>query len=522
MSGITFIGNFTHIAVSRAQEVMVSECNFQGVSLSLRDVTNATISRCNFFDHHRNSYYYYYTSAALYVRDLNTVTVVQCNFSNTERAIAVHGYIRIDPNMYVVTDNSLWSLNIRSCTFINTWGGSAVTAYISVYYRSTYYYYSYPGYTNYMVSQLHATLDILNSTFINNTSKYYGSAVYFRIMINGYIGDSMQPRYHAGLNIAYSTFINNTYEEGGAVHFRCYNYAGNATVTLFVHQSVFIGNTAYQKGGAMDLDGCHSDYIISESNFTENSAKSCGALSITKYYDDNVVQISDCIFSYNNATSIYDIGGGAVCITNTIALISNSRFVENTAVGFGGAMVSHDSMVIINHTVFHSNSAGGDGGALITYARPSNYTITQSSFTDNQAGDDGGAIFIGHRESYVTLEMCTFTDNHAIDRGDAITIFGSTIEITGTTIDNNRAVLGEAFSSCNSNVVTSIHEHRDLNCSYDGPTTNYFNATKSLKGQSFSNITLDVTIGDFCASVVCNIGKPGMGLEMGLYSMQPG
>ena len=50
-----------------------------------------------------------------------------------------------------------------------------------------------------------------------------------------------------------------------------------------------------------------------------------------------------------------------------------------------------------------------------------------------------------------------------------------------------------------SNIMTSISGHRDLSCSYDGPTINYFNTTKSLKDPSFSNIALDVTIGDFCA-----------------------
>ena len=97
--------------------------------------------------------------------------------------------------------------------------------------------------------------------------------------------------------------------------------------------------------------------------------------------------------------------------------------------------------MVINHTIFHNNTAGGDGGALVSYARPSDYDISQSTFMHNQAGDDGGAIFIGHRGSYVTLGMCTFTDNHAFDRGGAITIFGSTLEITETSIDNNRAAL---------------------------------------------------------------------------------
>jgi len=43
-------------------------------------------------------------------------------------------------------------------------------------------YYSYPGYKSYMVSQLHnsTTLEIMNSTYVNYKSEYYGSAVCFK------------------------------------------------------------------------------------------------------------------------------------------------------------------------------------------------------------------------------------------------------------------------------------------------------------------------------------------------------
>ena len=59
--------------------------------------------------------------------------------------------------------------------------------------------------------------------------------------------------------------------------------------------------------------------------------------------------------------------------------------------------------------------------------------------------------------------------------------------------------MGETFSSCNSNVTTSIYGHIDINCSYDGPiaSTDHFNITASCKAQNFTNITLDVSISDF-------------------------
>ena len=403
ISGITFIGSNTDITVSGAQEVVINNCIFQGIRFHLSDVTDISISRCNFSDYSsyisRATYYYQYGALSINTQSSNAVIIEQCNFSNNERAIEIDGH--------------------------SDYGSGEQSIYIT------------------------------ESTFMNNTM---AGAVYF-------IGDC---------------------------------------ASISVSQSIFINNTSSQSGGAIHFDVKHSNFSITvtESTFIQNYANSCGALSIVNYNDNNnnnMVEITESIFNNNRAARASDIGGGAMCVMNTSALIFNCTFIGNTAVGFGGALVSHNSTVLISNTTFHNNSAGQDGGALITYTDPSDYTITQSTFTHNQAGDDGGAIFVGHRGSFVRLEMCTFTSNHAIDRGGAITIFGSTIEITETSIDNNRAALGDTFSLCNSNVVTSIYGHRDIiNCSYDGPSTSHFNISSASKDQTFANVTLNITIGEFC------------------------
>ncbi|MGJ8945979.1 hypothetical protein AB9K17_24110, partial [Salmonella enterica subsp. enterica serovar Kentucky] len=53
IKGITFVGSFVHITVSDTQEVVINNCNFQGVSFGLLWVTNATFSRCAFTDYRR-------------------------------------------------------------------------------------------------------------------------------------------------------------------------------------------------------------------------------------------------------------------------------------------------------------------------------------------------------------------------------------------------------------------------------------------------------------------------------------
>ncbi len=414
INDIIFIGSFVYIGLNYAQEILINNCSFQGVSISLFGVNNAIFSRCTFSDyrryHHTDGVIIDEQNGALSIHDSSAVVILQSNFTNNEGAL--HGY-----NYFYYSSSRVLSLNIQK------------------------------------------------SIFSNNTSEFEGGAVYLT------------------------------------------GHEDHSQTIVSVNRSIFFNNTASQSGGAIYLDIERLDLSITETTFIQNSAESCGVLNILTvpyyYYDTSIpqttsiAQITGTTFDSNRAST----GGGALCLANTSAVISNCTFTGNRAVGNGGAMVSHDSMVVINDVVFHSNMAGVDGGALISNAHPSDYTISQSTFIHNQAGDDGGAIFIGHRGSYVTLDMCTFTDNRATDRGGAITIFGSTLEITGTSFDNNRAALGETFSSCNGIVMTSIYGHRDINCSYDGPTSvtdHHFNTTESCQNQSFINITLDVSIGDFC------------------------
>ena len=271
INGITFIGNFVYIVVSNAQEVVINNCSFQGVSFGIIEVTNAVFSRCTFADYRGMTITFYGRGGALSILDSVAVKIVQSNFTNNE--IALYGH--------------------------------------------TYY------------SSRTQLLHIQKSIFSNNTSEF----------------------------------------EGGAVHFA--GYHNHASIS--VNQSIFINNTASRSGGSIYLDVEHLEFSIAESSFIQNSADSCGVLKFLTYYSTSITQITDTTFDSNKALRASDTGGGALCIMNTSAVISNCTFFGNAAVGFGGAFVSHSSMVVINRTIFHSNMAGHDGGALISYAHPSYY-----------------------------------------------------------------------------------------------------------------------------------------------------
>ena len=113
INDITFIGNFVRIELNYAQEVMITNCSFQGIRVTLREVN---ISRCTFSDYH--GYYrtdnfiivgqngalsidIYYNSA--------TVKIIQSNFISNE--VALYGQ-----NYY---SGAHVSLHIQECIFSN-------------------------------------------------------------------------------------------------------------------------------------------------------------------------------------------------------------------------------------------------------------------------------------------------------------------------------------------------------------------------------------------------------------------
>lgn len=51
INGVSFLLSFAYITIIRARELIINNCNFQGVSFGLYAVTNATISRCTFSDY---------------------------------------------------------------------------------------------------------------------------------------------------------------------------------------------------------------------------------------------------------------------------------------------------------------------------------------------------------------------------------------------------------------------------------------------------------------------------------------
>ena len=346
ISGITFTGNGAIISVYRAQEVQVYDCHFQKVRLYLSSIGNATIVRCTFSNYIYN--YQYYSSLAALSFYYSTAVVIQCNFTNNEGAILFQ------------------------------------------YYRA---------------SGKQLLLSIIESTFANNTSNYpeggavvflnYGQSYYYG---NYYYTDTDIQH----LNIRQSRFVNNTSQYGGGALYLNANH-----VQVVVEQCTFIDNAADREsgrqrsresgGGAVYLRGKNSSFTLTGNKFIiDDMIIFLSRYVLTSRAPRRLAELLMNNTFYNNkADSAVDVGGGAMCISNTSAVVINSRFVGNSAKVDGGSILSNNSTVTIIDGYFINNTALRDGGALAVNVYPSNFTITDTCFMDNQAGDDGGAIFVG-------------------------------------------------------------------------------------------------------------------------------
>jgi predicted outer membrane repeat protein len=227
------------------------------------------------------------------------------------------------------------------------------------------------------------------------------------------------------VTIADSTFTDNDTSEYGAVL-----YSWNSARTVTISNSVFVGNTAGQVGGAINA----TTVTVTGSTFTNNDAAVYGgAINAT------TVTVTGSTFTNNNAV----IDGGA--IKATTVTVTGSTFTDNDADGSsgGGAILAYTATV--TDSTFTNNTADSYGGAISAYIT----TATGSSFTDNTA-NYGGAI-----NTYTaTVTDITFTNNDVTSHGGAIST--TTATVSNSTFRGNTAdFYGGAIYADSTATVTS-------------------------------------------------------------------
>lgn len=133
--------------------------------------------------------------------------------------------------------------------------------------------------------------------------------------------------------------------------------------------------------------------------------------------------------------------GGILLYLNSSADLDNSEVSGNKATGNGGGVCVYDatcSLTASNGTVFRENS-GYRGGGI--FSSGGTVTVEDSTFEKNTATDDGGAI-AATQNSSLTVRNSKVLENKAADTAGGILAEKSTLEVTDSIVDGNRASVG--------------------------------------------------------------------------------
>ena len=180
--------------------------------------------------------------------------------------------------------------------------------------------------------------------------------------------------------------------------------------------------------------------VIKNSIFTSNQATGCnhpnsclgGALYIEGM--NTVIMIYNTDFENNTS----DQNGGIVYAFYTTLTISNSYILKNSARNNGGAVNAFQvfKFTLIN-TIFESNEACKDGGAVYLSNLNGNATVSDCNFTQNTANSNGGAIF--NDNSHTQINSSLFISSSARSNGGALfnVNFGTISALNGIFCYNN-------------------------------------------------------------------------------------
>jgi predicted outer membrane repeat protein len=273
---------------------------------------------------------------------------------------------------------------------------------------------------------------IKNSTFNNNSGNYGGAILndgnltvtecYFINNLGsfgGAIASKLQGMNNLTVNNSY--FEYNNASEGGAI----------LCDTLTLSNCSFYNNSAKNFGGAIH---CQKDSMITESNFETNTSKHLGgAIS----YGEGNLTLTKC--NFNNNSAVYS-GGAITCTymdTSHYLTIIECSFTNNSAEMYGGAVIT--DYLNISNSYFINNSAVNDGGCIISTNCTS---VTNCSFINNSAGNYGGAICCRNDLNIQNSFMITNNSfiNNTANYGGAI--YGSNAEIHFNRFINNTAIFG--------------------------------------------------------------------------------
>lgn len=283
-----------------------------------------------------------------------------------------------------------------------------------------------------------------NCKITGNKSVYAGGGVMVRQDFNKKIG----------ISIENSTIENNSAANGGGIYLirKAHLDLKNTSVSknnavyggaLFLTQGASVSsaekttmnnNNTTLGGGSLWVE-TGSSANLADTDLSHNTAtKYGGAVYVSA---NSKATLTNVTLSDNHAAT----GGALFLWSNSSADLNNSEVSGNKATGNGGGVCVYDatcSLTASNGTVFRENS-GYRGGGI--FSSGGTVTVEDSTFEKNTATDDGGAI-AATQNSSLTVRNSKVLENKAADTAGGILAEKSTLEVTDSIIDGNRASVG--------------------------------------------------------------------------------
>ena len=365
-----------------------------GGAVIINHCNGVTIRNCVFEDNRAE-----YRGAAIYMYADN-VMVDGCSFKNNNAG-------EIAGALYAEYTGAVKSnLRILNCNFTNNSAvvsGGAVTA----------------------LNNGSKVVDcIFDSNHVINKKQAYGGAIQIGLDTHVSYGD------------VYNCIFSNNYAITLLSNYESHGGAGCVRNGTSFFNCTFINNSA-DYGGAVTF---HANGTMMNCTFLNNSANMYGgALAIKLLHNTMNLNVSNCVFKYNDAPY-----GGAIKLSGMDIRIEDTIFEENHA-SINGAAVNIEAVnVNVNNARFHGNVAEKDGGAIFIISE--NTHVSNSTFLSNSAIPDkdklddglGGAIYINSTQAIV--ENNIFKYNKARN-GSAIYYdeFGKNLKFTNNTLFENQA-----------------------------------------------------------------------------------
>ena len=279
----------------------------------------------------------------------------------------------------------------------------------------------------------------------NNQSVYGGGGIFIRQDYNKKISASIEN----------ALIENNSTENGGGIYLI-------RKVGLTLKDTRILGNNATNGGGIFAYDG--STINADNATVSGNKAANGGGLYLWNTSGSILADLRNSFIENNTATGW---GGGIFTNTNVKVNANNTKLQGNTAAAAGGILLWNNSSATLNNTEVSGNKATGNGGGVSVYdatcslttsngtvfRENSGYrgggifssggtvTVEDSTLEKNTATDDGGAI-AATQNSSLTVRSSKVLENKAADTAGGILAEKSTLEVTDSIIDGNRASVG--------------------------------------------------------------------------------